>query len=54
MTQAELPQPAVKGGQKDGRSIGANTYKTHPEHEPESWPNEPTDDTGSNIESGRG
>ena len=40
MAQTALPQPAVAGRQKDGRSIGAETYKKHPRSEPQQWPEE--------------
>jgi hypothetical protein len=54
MAQQEVVPPAVGGRQKDGRSIGAETYKKHPRSEPRNQPEEPTGDTGSNQESGRG
>jgi hypothetical protein len=54
MVQQEVVPPAVLGRQKDGRSIGAETYKKFPAKEPFVGPQEPTGDTGSNIESGRG
>jgi hypothetical protein len=47
-------KPPRNGNPKDGLSMGARTYKTHPAQEPNQWPQEPTGDTGSNQESGRG
>jgi hypothetical protein len=47
-------KPPRNGNPKDGVSMGARTYKTHPAQEPNQWPQEPTSDTGSNQESGRG
>jgi hypothetical protein len=47
-------KPPRNGNPKDGVSMGARTYKTHPAQEPNQWPQEPTGDTGSNQESGRG
>jgi hypothetical protein len=44
-------KPPKNGNSKNGVSMGARTYKTHPAQEPNQWPQEPTGDTGSNQES---
>jgi hypothetical protein len=53
MTQTQLPQPAVGGLQKDGRSIGAETYKKFPNSQKQQFPHQ-IPDTGGAIEDGRG
>jgi hypothetical protein len=46
--------PPKNGNPNGGVSFGARTYKDHPASGLQQWPEEPTGDTGSNIESGRG